>query len=268
MSDVAVPMTGELQIPTWRDAITPSARSSRRRWTLAYALLLSFAGVYLGLDWPHGDGDGWLVTVGLFVVFGMLRRGTRRLTAIDHPGLDERDMLARDRAFRLAYPLMLVVLLATIAALAIVLPDATRTVVQADADVTSPGFFLGGEALVGLGLWLMLWGVFLPTGVLAWREPDVLEPDPGEPGSGLAEPARDALLGGALVAGLVMGLLTHNDAYALAPLVAVLMALGALARRAAGQPPVQAATLWRFAAAAALVVAILAALFVSVGGGS
>ena len=34
---------GELR--TWRDAVTPLSRSSRRRWAVAYALLLVLGGV-------------------------------------------------------------------------------------------------------------------------------------------------------------------------------------------------------------------------------
>jgi hypothetical protein len=237
MSDVAVPAVGHAQPPTWRDAITPASRAGRRRWTLAYALLLCGAAVYVGApDLDPGGGAGWLVVVALFVVFGMLRRGTRRLTAIDHPGLDERDEVARDRAFRLAYPLLLVVLLAVVVLLVVALPDADRTVVQGNTRVVSSGWFLSPDALVGLAVWIALWAIFLPTGVLAWREPDALEPDPGQPGWGLSETARDVLLGAALVAGLVLGFVRDSDLVALLPLVGALVALGAVARRAAARP--------------------------------
>lgn len=236
MSDVAVPVAEPAQPPTWRDAITPASRAGRRRWTLAYALLLAFAAVYFGTtDLDPDGGAGWLVVVALFVVFGMLRRGTRRLMAIDHPGLDERDALARDRAFRLAYPLLLVVLVAAVVLLVVALPDADRTVVQGEARVVTSGWFLDPGALVGLTAWIALWAIFLPTGVLAWREPDALEPD--EPAGGLSEMARDALLGAALVAGLVLGFVRDSDVVALLPLVGVLALLGAAARRSVSPRP-------------------------------
>jgi hypothetical protein len=236
MSDVAVPAVGHAQPPTWRDAITPASRAGRRRWTLAYALLLCYAAVYFGAtDLDPGGGAGWLVVVALFVVFGMLRRGTRRLTAIDHPGLDERDEIARDRAFRLAYPLLLVVLLAVVVVLLVALPDAERTVVHGEVREAVSGWFLFPDALLGLAVWITLWAIFLPTGVLAWLEPDALEPDPDEPGWGLSEIARDVLLGAALVIGLVLGFVRDSDLVALLPLAVVLMALGAAARRAAGR---------------------------------
>lgn len=268
MSDVAVPTMAQVAPLTWRDAITPASRASRQRWTLAYALLLCFAGVYWWDATDAGDsGAETLVVVALFVVFGMLRRGTRRLTAIDHPGLDERDVLARDRAFRLAYPLLLLVLLVALAVLLFELPDITRTTVQGDTRVLTDGSFLGGMALPGLALWVALWAIFLPTGVLAWREPDALAPDsdPDALPFGMPEIARDALLGAALAGGLVLGLLQESDLVALLPLVGVLMLLGAVARRAAGQPPVQAATLWQFAAGFVLVIVFVAVLLLTGG---
>ena len=85
-------------------------------------------------------------------------------------------------------------------------------------------------ALIGLALWLVLWAIFLPTGVLAWREPDALEPDPGEPAAGLSEAARDGVLGGALAAGLALGLVQDVDAFALLPLIGALALLGRPAR--------------------------------------
>ncbi len=41
------------------------------------------------------SGLAWGFLIVMAVVFGMLRRGTRRLTAVDHPELDERDESAR-----------------------------------------------------------------------------------------------------------------------------------------------------------------------------
>ena len=79
-----------------------------------------------------GTGADTLALVALVVVFGMLRRSTRRLTALDHPELDERDRLARDRAFRLAYPLLLAVLVISFAVLSLVLPAAAPREVAAD----------------------------------------------------------------------------------------------------------------------------------------
>jgi hypothetical protein len=268
VTNVAVPTVGDAHMRTWRDAITPVSRASRRRWTLAYALLLCFGGVYFGTDGQH-TGAGWLLVVALFVVFGMLRRGTRRLTAIDHPPLDERDTLARDRAFRLAYPLLLVVLLAVLAILAFAVPDAERTVRLAeDTRAITSGGFLSPDALLGLGVWVALWAIFLPTGVLAWSEPDALVPEPDEPAFGMPEIGRDALLGFALSAGIILGLRQDNAPVGLLPFLGTLMLLGALGRRAAGQPLMQTSTLWRLAAALVLLAGVVAALLVAVGGGA
>jgi hypothetical protein len=255
------------RLRTWRDAITPVSRASRRRWTLAYALLLCFSGVFFGLQWEH-DAAGVLLLIALFVVFGMLRRGTRRLTALDHPQLDERDALARDRAFRLAYPLLLVVLVAVLAILAFAVPDAKHVTVQSGVHVTQSGGFLDPNTLLGLAVWIALWAVFLPTGVLAWNEPDALLPEPDAPGLAMPEVARDALLATALGAGLLLGLLDANGLLCLLPFVGTLVVLGALGRRAAGQPPIQTSTLWRLAVALVLLGGIAAALLVQTSVGT
>ena len=88
--------------------------------------------------------------------------------------------------------------------------------------------------LIALGVWIGLWAIFLPTGVLAWREPDALEPESG--GRGLPEALRDGLLGFALAASVAIILIAEDDAAGLWVFVAALALLGALARRAAGQP--------------------------------
>jgi hypothetical protein len=235
MSEIALPKVGPARRRTWRDAITPQGRASRRRWTLAFPALLSlYAWIAVVTYDDGGTGVGLLAPVALVIVFGMLRRSTRRLTALDHPQLDERDRAARDRAFRLAYPLLLAVLVISLAVLALVLPEATRDV-PADfprgATTSISGGFLQLEALIGLALWLAIWAIFLPTGVLAWREPDALEPDTGEATAELSETARDAWLAGALAAGFILGIVQDVDLFALLPFVGVLALLGWLARR-------------------------------------
>jgi hypothetical protein len=234
MSDLALPRLTSAGRPTWRDAITPRARASRRRWTLIYPTLLCLY-AWIAVTNFHGDGSdgaGTLAFAALIIIFGMLRRSTRRLTAIDHPDLDERDQVARNRAFRLAYPLLLAVLLLSVAALAFLLPDATRQV-SADSGGTMSitGGFLAIEALIGLVLWLALWAVFLPTGVLAWSEPEALEPTAGAPAGALSEAARDGLLASALAIGLILGALLNLDYLPLLPFVAALMLVARLAHR-------------------------------------
>jgi hypothetical protein len=233
MSELTLPKAGPARRRTWRDAITPEGRASRRRWTLVFAALLSLSAWMTVTTYNDGgNGVGTLALIALVIVFGMLRRSTRRLTALDHPELDERDRLARDHAFRLAYPLLLAVLVISLAALAFVLPDAAREVpADSGGTISITGGFLGFEALIGLALWLVLWAIFLPTGVLAWREPDALEPDPGQPAGGLSEATRDGLLGGALAAGVILGIVQILDFVALLPFVGVLALLGRLARR-------------------------------------
>ena len=235
MSEVTLAKVGSVRRRTWRDAITPQGRASRRRWALVFPVLLCLSAWMAVTTYDDGGpGVGLLAVVAPVIVFGMLRRSTRRLTALDHPDLDERDRFARDRAFRLAYPLLLAVLVMSLAVLALVLPDASREV-PADfprgGSVVIAGSFLQIEALIGLALWLVFWAIFLPTGVLAWSEPDALEPDPGEPAAGLSEAARDGLLAGALAAGLALGIVQDAEFFALLPFIGVLALLGGLARR-------------------------------------
>ena len=234
MSEITLPKVGTARRRTWRDAITPEGRASRRRWTLVFpALLCVSAWITVATYDDGGTGVDLLAPAALVIVFGMLRRSTRRLTALDHPQLDERDRASRDRAFRLAYPLLLAVLVISLAVLALVLPEATRDV-PADfprgATTSIPGGFLEFEALIGLALWLVIWAIFLPTGVLAWREPDALEPDAGEPTVKLSEAARDAWSAGALAAGFMLGIVQDVDLFALLPFVGVLALLGWVAR--------------------------------------
>ena len=78
---------------TWRDAVTPLSRASRRRWTACYALLLGLLAASVVSDTFAVRRTGeelipLMLIVALAVVFGMLRRGTRRIAALDHPDLD------------------------------------------------------------------------------------------------------------------------------------------------------------------------------------
>ena len=271
---------GELR--TWRDAVTPLSRSSRRRWAVAYALLLVLGGVVVagasGLS-EETVGDAELpLLVALLIVFGMLRRGTLHVAATGDPLLDEREIAARDRAFRLAYPLLVAVLALTALVIVGLLPDIERppeAFTQGGAVVESSGEagrFLSGAALAGILLWGVLWAIYLPTGVLAWREPDSHSAGPGWSPAGLSEPLRDALVALALGGALVLAFLGVDGLLALLPLIAVLTLLGGLARREAGQRPIARTTLWALAATLAimLVVVVLVVLLLraSSSGGS
>jgi hypothetical protein len=254
---------------TWRDAVTPLSRASRRRWTACFALLLALLGASVVSDtFAVGRSDEQVTPVILFValpvVFGMLRRGTRRIAALDHPDLDERDVTARDAAYRVAFPLLVLVMLATFLGLAFVLPDAVRHLRHPGVEATElrDGWFLDAQALIGLGLWLALWSVYLPTGALAWREPDAIEPETAS--GGLPEPVRDALLGLALAGAIVTSLVADDDTGTLL-FVAALALLGGLARRAAGQPMMSRRRRWRVAIGIVLILIVVALAFV-VGG--
>jgi hypothetical protein len=254
---------------TWRDAVTPLSRASRRRWTACFALLLALLGASVVSDtFAVGRSDEQVTPVILFValpvVFGMLRRGTRRIAALDHPDLDERDVTARDAAYRVAFPLLVLVMLATFLGLAFVLPDAVRHLRHPGVEATElrDGWFLDAQALIGLGLWLALWSVYLPTGALAWREPDAIEPETAS--GGLPEPVRDAVLGLALTGAIVTSLVADDDTGTLL-FVAALALLGGLARRAAGQPMMSRRRRWRVAIGIVLILIVVALAFV-VGG--
>lgn len=231
---------------SWRDAITPRSRASRRRWAVFYPWLLVVAaaqagwGHVLGIRASEGDGPSLIPVVLLFLVFGMLRRSTRRLTAVDHPDLDERDQLARASAFRLAYPLLLVVALASAVVLAFVLPDVSREIPRGrDVTEIQSGQLLQGAALAGIVLWAFLWAVFLPTATLAWREPDAV-PHEGEELSHRGRPSelvRDAVLAvGFLVA--IAADAASDDGTGLLVLVPTLCLVASRARHWAGQQPI------------------------------
>jgi len=224
-------------VVTWRDAVTPLSRASRRRWTLCYAALLALLAACvvddsIGLEknaneWIHNPIPLILI-IAPAVVMGMLRRGTRRITALDHPDLDERDVAARNSAYRIAFPLLGLATVAGLALLAMHLAPPDEHYVQTRHD-----WLVQSVELISLGVWIGLWAIFLPTGVLAWREPDALEPESGS--RGLPEALRDGLLGFALAASIAISLITAGD-NGLWVFVWALALLGVLARRAAGQP--------------------------------
>jgi hypothetical protein len=258
---------------TWRDAITPLSRASRRRWTVTYALLLAllaacFLDSGIGME-GHVAGLPSIAVLAPIVVMGMLRRGTRRITALDHPDLDERDVAARNSAYRVALPLLALVTIAGLVLLANDLPDITRSTHLAPPDQhyvqTRHGWFLQSDELFALGAWIGLWAIFLPTGVLAWREPDALEPEDGH--RGLPDALRDALLGLSL-AGAVAAALVADWDEGLLLFVATLALLGALGRRRSGQPVMTRQRMWRVGIGVALIVLIVvyAAIANSSGG--
>ena len=116
MSTMAASATNTPDV-TWRDALTPLSRASRRRWTACYALLLVLLALSVFVDaFAVGRGSDeqipLILLVGVPIVFGMLRRGTRRIAALDHPDLDERDVAARNGAYRIAFPLLVLVVVA------------------------------------------------------------------------------------------------------------------------------------------------------------
>jgi len=211
-----------------------------------YALLLAATGAAVRWGEALGRGeDGYspplIAFVGLAVVFGMLRRSTRNLTAIDHPRLDERDHSARSSAFRFAYPLLLVVMLATFAITVLGLPDAPdRTTPLGDGStMTGSGSFLSDMLVVGLLIWGFLWAVFLPTGVLAWREPDAVTDEWEESlARGPGEGARDTILGTALVAAFALSVFAQSGGWGLVVIVAALSLLAAWTRYGSGQQPI------------------------------
>ncbi|MBA3747507.1 MAG: hypothetical protein H0W96_08470 [Solirubrobacterales bacterium] len=248
---------------TWRDAITPLSQASRRRWTACYALLLALLAVCIVDDSIGLDGTlnrvPTILIVAPLILMGMLRRGTRRITALDHPDLDERDIAARNTAYRIAFPLLLLATAVGLALLGGDLPEITQSTHLPPPDEhdvqAQHGLFMQSEDLVALGVWVVLWGIFLPTGVLAWREPDAVEPEDGDAG-GLPDALRDGLLGLALAASVAVSLIAENDG-GLWLFVAALPLLGALARRAAGQPAMSRQRKWRVAIGVAMILALV-----------
>ncbi len=259
---------------TWRDAATPLSRASRRRWTACYVLLLMLlAAAVIDDAFAINEDDGadlpLIMFIAVPVVFGMLRRGTRRITALDHPALDERDIDARNSAYRVAFPLLVLVILASLVLLGAFGLDETQrnTRLGENAVLTESLSVVDPKALIGLGLWIALWAAFLPTGALAWREPDALELESEDGGRGLRESVRDAVLGVTLAAGVMVSLISEGDSPALL-FVAALAVAGALGRRALGQPAMSRQRKWRVAIGLMLIaILVVAALLSSSSGG-
>jgi len=262
MSATAVPppttATDEPPTVTWRDAVTPLSRASRRCWTAGYTLLLVVlaASIVDNMLAINSRAFPPILIVALPVVFGMLRRGTRRIAALDHPDLDERDIAARNSAYRVAFPLLVLVIVAALVLLTVAAPDIARPIRSGPpGSEADHGWFVETPALVALGLWIGLWAVFLPTGTLAWREPDALELEAG--GGGFSEPIRDALLALALVGGIAASLTTDSDV-GLIPFIGALALLGGLARRADGQPMMSRQRKWRVVIGVVMILAMIA----------
>lgn len=235
MSAMAASATNAPDV-TWRDALTPLSRASRRRWTACYAVLLVLLALSVmddafavGRGTPSDQQIPLILLVGLPIVFGMLRRGTRRIAALDHPDLDERDVAARNSAYRVAFPLLVLVVAAALVLVAVGAPDIVRTTTVGETTSPHDGWFLDPVALIGVALWIALWAVFLPTGVLAWHEPDALGPEPGE--ANLSERLRDAVLGTALAAAVAISLVADSDAGALPFIAAVALLAGSAGGR-------------------------------------
>ena len=256
---------GSPQWISWREAVTPLSRGSRRRWVVFYVLLLlataAVAGWREGLGLHEKAGDSlFLAVIVMFLVFGMLRRGTRQLTAFDRPRLDERDRQELHSAFRYAYPLFMAVMVASFAVVALTLPDVKRRYSDDGFTQIDAGQFLGPDALIGIPLWGFLWAVFLPTAVLAWREPDAVSADE-DAVDGPSELIRDLVLAAALVAAIVLDAVEGTNGY-----VGPLLLVGALAtvaawwRHAFGQHPVSS---WLHTAGIFLAVMGVASLIVA-----
>ena len=260
MTTTAAPKSTPARAVTWRDAITPYGRTSRRCWTACYAVLLVLMALW-ALDERLGAGGGGdrplplILVAGPCVVFGMLRRGTRRIAALDHPTLDERDVAARNSAYRIAFPLFVLVVIAGLVLVAVTAPGMTHTTHLSPTDsVSTSGSFISASGLVALGLWFVLWAVFLPTGVLAWREPDALEPAPVL--ARLPEPVRDGLLALALGGALYSGLAAGSNAGGLV-FAAALALLGVLARRSGETTLESQPSAWRLVIAIGLILALM-----------
>jgi hypothetical protein len=148
------------------------------------------------------------------------------------------------------------------------LDETTRTTrIGGNAKLVETISVINPNALIGLGIWIALWATFLPTGTLAWREPDALELESAETEGGFSEAIRDAVLGVALAAALAISLAAEANAAGLL-FVPALALVGALGRRAAGQPAMPRQRRWRVAIGLALIVAfILIAIASSAPGG-
>jgi hypothetical protein len=232
MSDRVVPIRPAVPLRSWTDGAMPTTRASRRRWVVAYALLvcLIYASV---LGWRAIEVALVVAFAALGAVFLVLTVSTRELAG-DRLALDERDEIARDQAFRRAYRLLLAAFGVAILASMLVPRDSRE---------------------IAIVTWFVPWALFLPTGMLAWHEPDDLEPPPGEPALGMSELVRDALLGSGVAAGVAVAIVSGVGFAGLLPLIAALALAAGVARREAGQPVLRVRTAAKLVAAYVVLMA-------------
>lgn len=140
-----------------------STRRSRRLLAVAFMVTLS---AYPLVAW--WTGNVWLVATVIlpYAVTAVLLQGsTRGVTELRNAKLDERQRNIRDRIYRPAFFIGIVV--AFLGGLAL----ATRFVNEPELS-TAP--MLGGLSALSLGFSLLLWGflMLLPALLLAWILPD------------------------------------------------------------------------------------------------
>jgi hypothetical protein len=143
---------------------------ARRRVVVAVALLSYpvFVATWLGLPAVGVVGVPWAVAVlaalALVVVTNLsVYRFRRSMAQAPETDLDERQVAVRDRAYLEAYRIFSALVMGTLLFVAIV-PDAIDRPLQVTYDTVQP-FLLG----------VILYGIILPSAVVAWGEPDLDE---------------------------------------------------------------------------------------------
>jgi len=202
---------GEGPRDSWSRSVSPAGRASRRRWVMAVAFLVIGGGVVGAFGLGGGDyGLGALALLSPYIVLaGGLQTASRNITIPWRRDLDDRDRQARGSAYVIALPIFAVAMAVSLAVLYFALPEVRRVGELAPGiPERQSGGFLALEDVYYFAVWCFLWVALLPPAIVAWTEPDPVEPEPGEGlvRRALTEPARDALLGVAVALAVGLGL--------------------------------------------------------------
>jgi hypothetical protein len=135
----------------------PVEKRDVRRGLVLWVFALCAAMVVAPIDWLRGHF--LLFVVPILILNYVLRRATRRVAVAKDEMLDERDLAVRDRAYRLSYKVLAVIV-------------GVPLWLALFSSSGSTGWLANAASNTGLILTYLELFFFLPTLIVAWREPD------------------------------------------------------------------------------------------------